>query len=99
MNGNVLDDLLKVGTLVMVGIIGFFVRQLIAEHKRTREDIITVLTAQAVEQAKYASLVADIILLRKADEHINAKLTDAIERLIRIEAASNQLAREQRSTR
>lgn len=81
-----LDDFLKIGTMILVGIIGFFVRQLIGEHKKTREDIVTVLTSQAVEQEKYSHLFHSVVELQKSHDHTNGRITDLIERLIRIEA-------------
>ena len=80
------DEFMKIGTMAMVGVIGYFVRQLITEHKRTREDLITVLTSQAVEQEKYAHLFAAVVELQKSHGQTNTRITDLLERLIRIEA-------------
>jgi hypothetical protein len=80
------DEFLKIGTMAMVGIIGYFVRQLITEHKRTREDLVAVLTSQAVEQEKYARLFDAVVELQKSHGQTNTRITDLLERLIRIEA-------------
>ena len=91
MNG--FEEFIRLATLLLISVIGYFVRMLITEHKRTREELMAVLRAQAVEQEKYMRILDDIVQLRKSDENINSKLTDAIERLIRIEAASNPAAK------
>lgn len=82
---NVMDEILKFSTTAMVAIIGYFVRQLIAEHKRTREELVGVMRTQAVDNEKYKQLVQDIIDLRKSDDHINRQLVNIVERLARME--------------
>jgi len=83
---NLMDEILKYSTTAMVGIIGYFVRQLIAEHKRTREELVDVVKRQAVDNEKYRQMLEDIIELRKSDERINTQLVDVVERLVRIES-------------
>lgn len=90
------DEFLKIGTMAMIGIIGYFVRQLINEHKRTREDLVAVLTSQAVEHEKYSHLFSAVVELQKSHDHTNTRLTDLIERLIRIETHHNALTATQR---
>jgi hypothetical protein len=94
---NAMDEILRFSTPAMVAIIGYFVRQLITEHKRTREELIGVMRIQAVDNEKYKQLVDDIIQLRKSDEQINVKLVDVVERLVRIETDRPASAGKRRS--
>lgn len=76
-----------IGSLLtfLVLVIGFFLRQLIGEHKSTRAELIKMMKDQAVDHERFETITRTLTDLKTADVELNKMLVNAIERLVRLE--------------
>lgn len=81
-----MDEMFRAGVLLMLSVIGYFLRMQINETKAMGKRVVDLLTEQAVDQEKYSRLFDAVVQLQSDHGETNRRLTDAIERLIRIEA-------------
>lgn len=72
----------------MVSIIAYFLKSLLAEQRQTRKEVTEILTLQASDQVKMTALAEQILDLKKSDDRLAGQMTDAINRLVRLEERS-----------
>lgn len=70
---------------VMISVIAFFLRRLINEHTQTRDTINSLGADIRIAQRDATAMMGQITALAEADQRINERLADIIERLVRME--------------
>lgn len=70
---------------VMISVIAFFLKRLIGEHEHTRETINMLGGDIRIAQRDAQAMMTQITNLAEADQRINERLADIIERLVRME--------------
>jgi hypothetical protein len=77
-----INTLLGLIITTMIGVIGYMLKSLIAEHHKTRDSFIAM-----HENLKFTT--EEIVNLKKSDELITQRIVDIIERLVRLEERTN----------
>lgn len=89
MTTQIFYPIIGAGVLLLLSIIAFFVRNLISEQRKTREEVTEILIQQAEDNAKFKHVQDSLIQLQKSDTALMEKLTDVVERLTRLEEKHN----------
>ena len=76
--------------LLLLGIIAYFLRNLLEEQKITRKELTSVLRAQALDEVRITGIQESLLTLHRQVADVMDKITDAIVRLTKLEERHKQ---------
>lgn len=73
---------------ILLSVIAFFLRSILAEQRQAREEITGLMRTQAVDDERFRTIQDTLISLQQADTRLMEQLTEAVTRLTRLEERS-----------